>query len=345
MIPKQELKRWAKEYHKGIENTLFPSFTPDMQALDEDGIRLDVRQSIAHGFTSMMCATEVGLRFDEAKRFVQIAAEEAGDKIRVTASLLFDNFDEQFEMLEWGEKVGLHGYLLGFPPSYHPETSEEIYVMAKKMCDATNLAITVYPSPHFNFQRFHPAGYPLDVLARLADVPNVIAMKVGEHGLYAALHHLVGDRVLLGSPVERETPLLMMGFGMQWMGAGCYEVFQSPEQPYMVEYFNLLLEGKRDAAMDLYWRLTPARVIFEQQFNATVMTGTYHWSQQKYYQWCVGGNGGVVRQPSMKLHQHEMDMTKMGYYQIGINPRQPDAEFYVGRLNFEKMHATAGKTA
>ncbi len=293
----------------------------------------------------MMCATEVGLHFDEAKRFVQIAAEEAGDKIRVTASLLFDNFDQQFEMLEWGEKVGLHGYLLGFPPSYHPETSEEIYTMAKKMCDATNLAITVYPSPHFNFQRFHPAGYPLDVLARLADVPNVIAMKVGENGLYATLHRLVGDRVLLGSPVERDTPLLMTGFGMQWMGAGCYEVFQSPEQPWMVEYFNLLLEGKQDAAMDLYWRLTPARVIFEQQFGATVMTGIYHWSQQKYYQWCVGGNGGVVRQPLMKLHQHEMDMTKMGYYQIGINPRQPDAEFYVGRLNFEKMHAAAGKTA
>ncbi len=43
MIPKQEMKRWAKEHHKGVENTLFPSFTPDMQVLGEAGIRLDVR--------------------------------------------------------------------------------------------------------------------------------------------------------------------------------------------------------------------------------------------------------------------------------------------------------------
>lgn len=78
MIAKQELKRWAKEHLKGVENTLFPSFTPDLQELDEDGIRLDVRQSIAHGFTSMMCATEVGLHFAEqgVKLFKQLAQLE-----------------------------------------------------------------------------------------------------------------------------------------------------------------------------------------------------------------------------------------------------------------------------
>lgn len=140
MIPKHELKRWAKDHFKGLENTLFPSFSPDMLSLDEDGIRWDVRQSIAHGFTSMMGATEVGLSF------------------------------------------------------------------------------------------------------------------------------------------------------------------------------------------------------FEQQFAPTFMSGTYHWTQQKYYQWCVGGNGGPVRQPSMKLHQHDMDMTKIAFRSIGITPREPDAEFYAGRLNYEKLH-------
>ena len=131
--------------------------------------------------------------------------------------------------------------------------------------------------------------------------------------------------------------MMVLGFQQQWMGAGCYEVFQSPEKPYLVEYFKLLREGKVDAAMEIYWMLTPARVIFEQQFTPTAMLGTYNWTQQKYYQWCVGGNGGLTRQPSMKIHQHEMESTKMAFRMIGIDPREPDEEFYVGRLNFAKM--------
>lgn len=241
-----------------------------------------------------------------------------------------------FEMLEWGEKVGLQGFLLGFPANFYPQSSDEIYETARRMCDATNLPITIWSTIHFNFERFHSSGFPIDVLVRLADVPNVIAMKLSELGLYADLHRLIGDRILLGMPIERNTPLLVTNLGMQWMGAACFEVLQSPEHPWVVEYFNLLLEGKLEAAMDIYWRLTPARIIFEQQFAPTFMTGTYHWTQQKYYQWCVGGNGGLVRQPSMRPHQHEMDMTKMAFQSIGITPRQNDAEFIVGRLNYEK---------
>lgn len=40
---KRDLKLWAKEHLRGVENTLLPSFTPDLAALDEEGIRHDVR--------------------------------------------------------------------------------------------------------------------------------------------------------------------------------------------------------------------------------------------------------------------------------------------------------------
>ena len=71
---------------------------------------------------------------------------------------------------------------------------------------------------------------------------------------------------------------------MQWMGAGCYEVLQSTKKPYLTTYFKLLREGKWDEGMEIYWKLAPARNMFEQQFNQTVMTGTYNWHMQKYYQ-------------------------------------------------------------
>ncbi len=336
-----DMKTWAKDHLKGVENTLFPSFDPALKELDEDGIRLDVRQSTAHGFFSMMCATETGLTLEEAKRFVEIAADEAQGHILVTTSLILNSFEENMELLEHAERVGLDGVLLGYPPTFHPETTDEVYEVTKRFCDATNMHITLYPSPHFHFAHLHNSGFPLEILPRLADIPNVVAIKVGEPGLYADVHRLIGDRVLVGCPVERFVPLLIEGFGMQWMGAGCYEVFQSPEKPYLVDYFNLLLVGKREAAMEIYWKLAPMRNIFEQQFSQSVMTGTYNWHQQKYYQWCVGGNGGLTRQPAMKAHQWERDAIKMGFFTLDITPRENDEEFFVGRLNYEKMQAKA----
>jgi 4-hydroxy-tetrahydrodipicolinate synthase len=86
-----------------------------MLELDEEGIRHDVRQSIAHGFFSMMCATETGLSLAEAKRFVEIAADEAQGEILVTTSLILDSFEQNMELMLHAEEVGLDGVLLGYP--------------------------------------------------------------------------------------------------------------------------------------------------------------------------------------------------------------------------------------
>jgi len=339
-IKKQELKEWAREKMVGVENCLFPSFSPDLSELDEEGIRWDVRQSIRHGFFSTLCAAETGLTFEEAKRFVEIVRDAAGDEILVSVTLLFDSFEQNREMLRHAEEVGCHSVLFGYPANWYPKSEEEIYRVTREMCDSTNLAIVLYPTPHYNFQRLHNSGFPLDALTRMADMENVVAIKVGEPGLIADCARRFGDKILMSCPVERFLPLMVLGFGQQWIGAGCYEVFQSPEKPYLVDYFRMLRDGQIDDAMEIYWMLTPARVIFEQQFMPTSMLGTYNWTQQKYYQWCVGGNGGLTRQPSMKIHQHEMEATKMAFRMIGIEPREPDEEFYVGRVNYAKTKRT-----
>ncbi len=342
----KKMKKWAKEHLKGIENCTFPSFTPDLKELDEDGIRWDVNQAIKHGFFSTLVAGETGLTFEESKRLVSIVTDEAKDRLSVCTTLLYDSFEKNMEMLKHAEACGCNTLLLGFPATFYPKTDEEIYKAALEFCDATNIGIILYPSPHYNFQRLHNSGFPLGVLEKLADHDNVVGAKVGEMGLYADCYRRFGDKVFINCPVERFAPLMIKPYKMQWMGAGCYEVMQSPEKPYLVEYFNLLQQGKVDAAMEIYWMLTPARVLFEQQFNATVMSGTYHWTQHKLYQWCVGGNGGPTRQPSMKLHQHEIEATKMGFRMINIEPREPDEEFYMGRMNYKKSKsAQASDTA
>jgi len=336
MTKKSELKKWAKEHMKGVENVLLPSFTPDLSALDEEGIRWDVQQSIKHGFFSMLCAIECGLTFEEAKRFVTIAADEAKGKICVSVTLVCDSLDQNMAMLAHAEKVGCTHVLLGYPANMYPKSPEEVFKITQEMFDATNLPVVLYPSPHFNLERFHPAGFPPDLLARMAVLDNAVAIKVGEPGLMAECVRAVGDKVLVSCPIERWWPLNWLAFKQQWIGAGPYEHLQSPEKPYLVEYSNLMMQGKMDQAMEIFWRLTPARVIFEKFHMQVMMLGTYPWTQYKYYQWLVGGNGGITRQPSIKIHQHEMETMKMGYRMIGINPKENDEEFFMGRSNYIK---------
>lgn len=334
-----ELKGWAKEHLKGIENCTYPSFTPDLKELDEEGIRWDVRQAKRHGFVSTLCTAEAGLTFEEAKRFVAIVADEAKNDIFVSTTILFDSLEQNMEMIKHAEKVGCHSVLLGYPPNYYPKTPHEVYQVTRDMCDATDIAVVLYPTHKYNFERFHPCGFPLDLLEQMADISNAVALKLAilEPGFIFECFRRVGHKVLVQCPWERWLPLLHQQFGQQWMGAGHYEGFQSPEKPYLVDYFNLLMEGKVDQAMEIYWKLTPVRMVFEKQFMPTVHLGTYHWPQHKYYQWLVGGNGGFTRQPVMKMYQHEMEETKAAMRAIGLTLREPDEEFFVGRLNYAKM--------
>jgi hypothetical protein len=50
MTKTSSLKTWARDHMIGVENTTFPSFTRDLSALDEAGIRHDVRMAKKHGF-------------------------------------------------------------------------------------------------------------------------------------------------------------------------------------------------------------------------------------------------------------------------------------------------------
>ena len=341
-----ERKAWAREHLRGIENCIFPSFDPSLEELDEAGIRLDVRQSIAHGFASSLLTSEAGLTLAEAKRFLEIAVDEAGDEIGISITLLRDTHEQNLELARHAQAVGAHGALLGFPFTFYPEDAEEVYTATSEICEeAPELGLMLYATHKFNFGRFHPSGWPLDVLERSAEIPNVVGLKIGllEPGFIEEAFARVGDTLVIQFPWERWWPLAARTFGLQFTGAGAYELFQSPEKPYLVDYFNLLLEGRYDAAKEIYWRLTPVRHVFEKQFMPTQMIGTYHWPQQKYYQWLTGGNGGYTRQPVMKMVQYEMDECRGALHAIGVEPTSSsDAEFFAGRSYAGR--ATAAET-
>ena len=96
------------------------------------------------------------------------------------------------------------------------------------------------------------------------------------------------------------------------------------------------LKGEYDKASEEFRKFAPMTGIFESQMMPTILLGSYHWLLLKYYQWSTGGNGGMIRHP-FRLFGHQLMAIKMSLSSIGIMPREPDEEFFAGRMNYARM--------
>ncbi len=336
---KSEAKKWSKKNLKGLEVPIFPSFTPDLQELDEEGIRWDVNHIIANGFTSALAAPEAcGMTFEERKKFVEIVVDEAKGKIHTSVAVMQDTVEQDIEMLKHIEAVGGTFATLGHPIQYYPRSVEDIFQMYKYMCDSTNLAIVFYTG-RLHTRKFHPSYFPPELLPRIADIPNVVGMKIGGGSSMAITvmsFRLCGDKILVNDPMPDRWFVTIPVYGQQWAGAGPFYGMQTPEKPRMVEMFDLLMKGKIDKALDVYWELGPLRDGSGGLENSYFHTGIVSSLSDKYTHWCNGGNGGTVRQPTGRIYDYQKDRIRAGLRAIGLTPREPEEEFYVGRVNYAK---------
>ena len=349
-VKRTERKEWARDSLKGIENALMPSFTADLTGLDEEGIRWDVRQAIAHGFFSTMCTCEVGLTLEENKRFLEIVCDEAKGRIQVSFTLLNDSFEDNIELMAHAEKVGAGHALLGYPQTYRPTSTDDIVEKTRMMAESTNLGLVMYASDKFDFGRFHPSQVPFDAFEKIADIPNVVSIKVGfgDAAMTFEAFERYGDRVLVnvGTPwLMGFFPMLHKRYGAQWWGGGSWEMWQSPDKPYLVEYYNHVVRGEIDKARAVYWQFGKGNGAMMASISRGGDGGMYNWPLGKYISWSVGGNGGTMRQPAMRLTPGHMMGRKAQLRAIGITPREPDEEFWVGRVRFGQEAASAPKAS
>ncbi len=157
--------------------------------------------------------------------------------------------------------------------------------------------------------------------------------EVGRPGIagdYEFWKMIKGKRVLFSDPLEAHAPLTVEMFGMQWMGTSNYE-WWGPSIPQML---GLLLDGKYEAAMELYWKINPARqarVAVQATFGGANFIHRYLW---KYQAWLQGYNGGPMRQPVMKLNDNQMRTLREALvragYELGPETATP-AKFFESR--------------
>jgi len=347
-----EQKQWAREHLKGVENLFMPSYTPTLDGIDEEGVRHDVRNSILHGFFSCMCRP-IGFKTnDEYKRFIEVVRDESKEKIQ-TGAMIMDglvgnesSLEKDLDLLEFSEKVGCSHAFMYFKGSVTPDNEDEFYEKYRKRMESTKLPVIFYAPIDNNNYKHGPCGVPLNLLNRLADLPNAVGIKLTQPLNLAAtfqlLEHL-SDRLLV-SPVNIDfIPMLAKHYPVQWSGFWEPEAVQSPQKPYVVELVNLLNKRQFDKAMKVYWQLEPLLDAFYKLQAPVLLQGGHPWVHLKYFQWCVGGNGGLVPDLNLPIDQFPVldatgrEQIKKMYRQVGIEPTNaPEEEFIVGKAAYDR---------
>ena len=72
-----EAREWAREHLRGVVNVIIPSFTSDLQGINEAAVRHDVRKQLEYGFAGALLVSEVSITQPEYREFCEIAQDEA----------------------------------------------------------------------------------------------------------------------------------------------------------------------------------------------------------------------------------------------------------------------------
>jgi 4-hydroxy-tetrahydrodipicolinate synthase len=341
-IPKNERKAWAREKLKGVEGTLRASFSPDMAQLDEDAIRHDVEESIKHGFCSVLVSLP-GLTLLEKKQFLSVAADAAAGRIGLCAVADDDEGAVSREILDHAEAVGATHAMVRVPNA-PGEAEDVIYARYRELIDNTNLGVCLFATTNAKFAHLHPSGIPLNLLRRLAGIDNVVGIKLTQwlnptHVLQCCEY--LADRILINSADLSIVPLIAKSFPIQWTGQWNVQAVQSPAQPNAVNFMDRLLHGRVDEALAIYWKINPAFEAFSALQRPFLQRGSHPWTHLKYYQWCVGGNGGLYRDVDKTdgavLDAEGRQKIRDSYRAIGIAVHdRSDDEFIVGVTNYAK---------
>jgi 4-hydroxy-tetrahydrodipicolinate synthase len=332
-VTSAERKAWAREVFRGGECSLLPSFKPGTLELDEEGVRHDVRQGIRQGFFSMFAAS-VGLEGEERRRFLQIATDEAGDEILISSGGSGrGSIEAAVAALRDIESLGC-SHVMFSPPAGLSE--DEAFAFSRDLLASTDLGAVLYA------QRRQGGGpVPLSLFRRLAELPNVVAVKVTQVMDAVSTYQIcdqLGDKLLIGPVNLEHVPLAAKVCPIQCTLMWQVDACQSPEKPYVVNYLAQIAGGRIDEAVETYRQMEPLVQLFWDEQAAVLRHGGHPWEHLKYHSWCVGANGGPLRPAAVHglppMTAEDRNRIREAYVACGIEVRDPEESFDAGRVNY-----------
>ena len=331
---RKDARAWAREHLAGCSAVTIPSYSADLRKLNEKGIRHDIALAKEFGYTYTLLCAEVAITPVENAQFTAWARDTAGSGLGLFFHAAFGTLAENIHAVKLAEKAGADIVLLSYPPQFWPTTEQEIYDYTKQFCDATNLAVMLFPIPLWGFERVHPAGMSVELVRRLLkDCPNIAAIKSEQGfplpaGLCEMYHHF-RDEVVISCPIEGDAIPLMSVMKIPFSGTSNTQWMST----YYPRAFDLASKGEWEAAMALYWKANPARSANGAAAQSYAGgTGVLNRTMWKYQDWLAGFNGGPLRAPAMRVPDRLMKMLRQGLVASGLPvTKDPDSAYMVGR--------------
>lgn len=327
-----EARDWARERLRGVVNVISPSFTNDLQAVNETAVRFDVRRDIDLGFCGALMVSETGTTLDEYIRCLEWAVDEASDRLILVHHASFDTLDANQEAVRRAEAAGAQLVLLSYPPSFFPQNEQEIYEYTRAVCDSTGLGVMLFSIPLWGFERLHPACLSMHLIERLIDdCPNVVAVKAeGGHPSIAGFAHVwhrFSDRVVVTNPILQQAIPLATLVPMQVIATSNTEYYGGSVPQMLAMVHN----GETDKALETFWRIMPA-LRANEQVAAIPAAHIVNRAAWKYQGWLAGFNGGPLRIPTTRLVWTQMAAFRKGLIDSELTvTSDPDEAFFVGR--------------
>ena len=169
------------EVKRTLRGPMVPVLTNLKQdlSIDHEAIRENVRYVVDRGIVAgsgVLLAAGAGgdfplLSLEERRQVAQTIVEAADGRVPVVVGAQDTNVNRMIEMARWAERIGAYGIQLssGF---YYPTTDETCLNLFRAVHDATrDVAIMVYNTPWEGFDM------PLDLIARIAELPRCVALK------------------------------------------------------------------------------------------------------------------------------------------------------------------------
>jgi 4-hydroxy-tetrahydrodipicolinate synthase len=315
-----EAKEFARAHLRGIWAAALTPFDAEGR-IDEAGLRRNLRHWIDDlGIDGFFMAGKQGeffsLSMAERKRLCEIAVEETRRpghrRAGVIMSCSDQNLDATLELLDHAEAAGaefavVHAPVLHFV-HHQDRILEEYYA---HVAARTGLGLALWSHPD--------SGYLMspDLCARLADIPNVVAIKYSvPREMYVALTRLAGDRLIVSTASEEEwlDNVLELGWQVYLCSSPPY-LLQTAGDRRMRDYTDLAFAGEAARARAVRDSLEPVRAALRGSRPPDKPQ-----SQQKRWQELLGQAGGTVRRPMLELTAAERAAVDAAFAACGLMP-------------------------
>jgi 4-hydroxy-tetrahydrodipicolinate synthase len=311
---RKDVKAYAREHLKGIWAATQTPFRDDL-SLDEAGFRANIRHWVDElGLAGLFIAGKQGeffaMSLAERKRAFDLAVDETRGRAGTIMSCSDQNLDVVLDLAKHAQAIGAD-YIVVHAPVLHflHSRDETILEYYRHIAEQVEIGIALWSHPD--------SGYLLspELCARLADIPNVVAIKYSvPREMYARLTRLAGDKLIVSTASEDEWFDNIVELGWQvYLCSNTPYLLQTAADRRMREYTELAMRGDIARARAVRDSLDPVRAAIKRTRPAEKPQ-----AHSKYWQELLGQVGGKVRRPMLNLTDAEKAATEAAFASCGL---------------------------